>query len=271
MDKRKLAKSLAAFARAKGLTPDEVGAPVDEHSILTLLESPSESHAPMTHGTPAEIVAAEIAAGAAATIPQGLLTLAGLTRDGQDAAAYELERATVSAGIPEEFRLVTPDTTRNALLCATEPRGVWMCGDVGRGKTTTACAILRGYLLEHRGANVLFATEDSLLGAMKSAMNAPSVDTEAVLARYIACDVLVLDDLGKARLSVWGVSQIFRVVDGRWKAHKPTIYTSQTKLSEWAALMEEGSATTARAMASRIAGSCDQTVFEGKDLRIDNK
>ena len=44
-------------------------------------------------------------------------------------------------------------------------------GDVGRSKTRTACAWLRGWLLDNPGGTALFATEDSMLGEVKSAFD----------------------------------------------------------------------------------------------------
>ena len=158
----------------------------------------------VTHGTPCEIVLAQIAAGAGASIPQGLLDLAGLTRDGRDAADELLRRATVAAGVPSEFRDVPPDRSRNDRFAPERHRGVWAYGDVGRSKTRTACAWLRGWLLDNPGGTALFATEDSMLGEVKSAFDRRDVDAEAVLGRYVSADFLVLDDMGKARLSAWG-------------------------------------------------------------------
>ena len=263
---RDLARLAAEIASANGWTEADTGTPVDEAGILAW--EAGEPVERRTHGTARELVMDQIRAGAAESVPQGLLDRAGLTRDGADAAEYHLGRQLEAAGVPEEFREAPADLTRNDQLSLANPRGLWLSGDVGRAKTTTACAVLKGWLMAHPDASAVFATEADLLGSMKRAFDAPAMDAEVVLGRYVKADLLVLDDMGKTRLSGWGVSQVFRVVDGRWAAHRPTIYTSQHDLPAWGSLMEAGSAPTAKAMVSRISGSCDQIMFGGRDMRL---
>ena len=264
--KPELARLAARIAAANGWAPEDVGGPVTEDGILAW-EGAGRLPTP-THGTAADLVMAEVRAGRADSVPQGLLDLAGLTRDGNDAADYRVGRAMEAAGVPPEFRELPADLTRNAQLGAAEPRGLWLYGDVGRGKTSMACAVMRGWLSEHPHGTAAFTTEADLLGAMKRAFDMPGVDAELVLERYVACDLLVMDDMGKTRLSGWGVSQVFRVVDGRWGKRLPTVFTSQHSLPEWGALMGEASSATARAMVSRISGTCDQLAFGGRDRRM---
>lgn len=222
----------------------------------------------VTHGTAREIVLAQIAAGAGASIPQGLLDRAGLTSDGRDAADELLRRATEAAGVPPEFLDVPPDTSRNDRFAPDRHRGVWAYGDVGRSKTRTACAWLRGWLLDNPVGSALFATEDSMLGEVKSAFDRRDVDAEAVIGRYVSADFLVLDDMGKARLSAWGISQVFRVIDGRWAGRRPTVFTSQHGLAEWGEVAAQSGVETAKACVSRIFGGCDMVRFDGRDGRM---
>lgn len=261
---RRIAEAAARIAAANGWTPEDVGGPVDVDGIIAARREPRPY---VTHGTAAELVMDRIRAGEADTVPSGLLEMAGLTRDGADAADWRLGKAMEAAGVPEAFRDLPPDLTRNAQLGGEEPRGLWLSGDVGRGKTTAACRVLRGWLSEHPLDSALFDTEDGMLGAVKGAFD-HHIDAELVLDRYVGCSLLVLDDMGKARLSAWGASQVFRVVDGRWRKRLPTIFTSQHALPEWGALMAQAGGPTAKAMVSRIAGTCDQLVFTGKDRRL---
>lgn len=254
----RVSEALAEISRRYGL-------PVDPDA-----ERPPMAPAP-THGTARELVMARIEAGEGDTVPQGLLDLAGLTREGLDASASALARATAAAGVPEEFRDVPPDRSRLAAMSADPPRGAWLCGDVGRSKTRTACAWLRAWLSDRPGTTALFATEDSMLGAVKSAFDRRDVDAEEVLGRYVSADLLVLDDMGKARLSAWGISQVFRVVDGRWAGRRPTVYTSQHTLAEWGELAAQSGVETARACVSRVYGCCDVIRFDGPDGRVSRR
>lgn len=253
-----LRDAMARFARAKGLPMDGAAQ-----------RSPRLPAYGPTHGTAAQIVAAEIERGHGDMVPSGLLEMAGVTRAGADAAAERLARAAARAGVPEAFRSVPPDCSRNALLGAAEPRGVWVSGTVGTGKTRQACAWLLGWLSAHDDGAAAFVTEADMLGRLHGAMaRGSATDPDALLAAWELADLLVLDDVGQGRPGQWDASQVFRLVDARWRAMRPTIFTSNLTLPEWGQRLAQVSEGTARAVVSRVAGSCDQLVCGGMDRRI---
>ena len=51
-------------------------------------------------------------------------------------------------------------------------------------------------------------------------------ETEPVVSRYTACDVLVIDDLGKEDAKEWSANMMFLVINTRYEDMRPTIFTS---------------------------------------------
>lgn len=85
--------------------------------------------------------------------------------------------------------------------------------------------------------------------------------TEAAVARYAKCDVLVLDDLGKEDATEWSVGTVFSVLDARYEDMRPTIVTSNYAPGALAdRLARRGERVTAEAIASRISQTC-RTVY----------
>lgn len=92
--------------------------------------------------------------------------------------------------------------------------------------------------------------------------------TEAAVARYAKCDVLVLDDLGKEDATEWSVGTVFSVLDARYEDMRPTIVTSNYAPGALAdRLARRGERVTAEAIASRISQTCRPVYLGGRDRR----
>jgi DNA replication protein DnaC len=52
------------------------------------------------------------------------------------------------------------------------------------------------------------------------------VDSEYLLDNYVAVPMLALDDLGAEKVTEWGGEQLYRLLDRRCDARRPTIVTS---------------------------------------------
>ena len=90
--------------------------------------------------------------------------------------------------------------------------------------------------------------------------------TEAAVARYAKCDVLVLDDLGKEDATEWSVGTVFSVLDARYEDMRPTIVTSNYAPGALADA-RRGERVTAEAIASRISQTCRPVYLGGRDRR----
>lgn len=142
---------------------------------------------------------------------------------------------------------------------------VW--GENGTFKTTLASAIMRR--LVHHGRRAEMVNAVDLLVEVQSTYGTPKEES-AVLAHYSKCPVLVLDDLGKEQQTAWTVSRLYAIINARYANMLPTVITSNFKVSELAARMGACDESTAKAIASRIAGSCETVAMAGGDRRLGN-
>ena len=189
------------------------------------------AHASMTI-TPAELAACRAA---------GML---GGARD----PVVERERLLERAGIPALFRSVAPERGYEGLVSS--GGALLLAGPVGTGKTRLACAVA----LDSVGRReVRFTSSAALMGAMSSTFGTGRTP-DSVLAPYLACALLVLDDLGKEPADDRTLARLFQLVDGRYSRRAATVVTSQFGPAELAArLARHGDRETAEAIASRLS------------------
>ena len=142
--------------------------------------------------------------------------------------------------------------------------GLYIHGGVGAGKTHAASAMAR--LFAEAGYDVAFTTAKGMLERVKATFDEGG--TEAAVARYAKCDVLVLDDLGKEDATEWSVGTVFSVLDARYEDMRPTIVTSNYAPGALAdRLARRGERVTAEAIASRIFQTCRPVYLGGRDRR----
>ena len=166
--------------------------------------------------------------------------------------AARREKALSRAGIPRRYWAAEAD------------RGLYIHGGVGAGKTHAASAMAR--LFAEAGYEVAFTTAKGMLERVKATFDEGG--TEAAVARYAKCDVLVLDDLGKEDATEWSVGTVFSVLDTRYEDMRPTIVTSNYAPGALAdRLARRGERVTAEAIASRISQTCKPVYLGGRDRR----
>lgn len=150
--------------------------------------------------------------------------------------AARREKALSRAGIPRRYWAAEADRPEFAEYIASFAgnggAGLYIHGGVGAGKTHAASAMAR--LFAEAGYDVAFTTAKGMLERVKATFD--EGDTEAAVARYAKCDVLVLDDLGKEDATEWSVGTVFSVLDARYEDMRPTIVTSNYApgaLADW--------------------------------------
>lgn len=90
--------------------------------------------------------------------------------------------------------------------------------------------------------------------------------------RFIGCPLLVFDDFGKGRPSEWSIERVEDVVNERYNAMRPTIFTSQWRGRELLSrLAMGGSEESAEAIVSRILETCRTVELSGPDRRIQDR
>ena len=192
-----------------------------------------------------------------------------------------LAKRQVAAGIPPAYRealLSNWDSSRSnpgvreiVQSCISNPaHSIYIYGQVGRGKTHTACAIANELL--RRGKAVLFRTVSELLLDLRDTFSAEGISEKSVLQPLCEVQFLVLDELGDlarnrdSTASAFSASRILTLLDSRWRTGRPTILTSNLSLGELEKWVDDPR------IASRIAGMCTLGgVIEiiGCDLRVD--
>lgn len=112
--------------------------------------------------------------------------------------------------------------------------GLLFFGRPDSGKTFLSCCIANAAL--DAGRSVIMRSMPQLLVQRDDAM----------LDKLIACDLLVLDDLGAERSTSYGQEYVYAVVDGRYSAKKPMVVSTN--------LTREELAAPADVMSARIYG-----------------
>lgn len=194
------------------------------------------------------------------------------------------------AEVPARFRacrLSTFDPTRAkaggdaALAWATDraetPCSGLISGTVGTGKTHLVVGILAAraevWLARHEEVpyeqrdaawhlrwTPLFADVPTLLDDLRAWISRPS-DTDP-LKRYIRADILILDDLGRERVTDWATERLYVLVNARYGEMRPTIATTNLRPSELVALPQYGP------IVSRLLDGRPAVRIEGRDQRV---
>lgn len=135
--------------------------------------------------------------------------------------------------------------------------GLLLTGDVGRGKTHLAAAIVRHAILTRRRARFLRAAD--LYAEIRKCYG--ENESELTLLESLTdVPLLALDDLGAGSLSDHERRVTLEVLDRRLNARKPAVVTSNWTLDEIAARLDDR-------VASRLAGMA-RLELRGDDRRL---
>jgi DNA replication protein DnaC len=143
--------------------------------------------------------------------------------------------------------------------------GLLLLGGVGRGKTWQAYGALRVVATTvrpvrgagWRGPSFAAYTYADLMASLRPRSG---IDAEALIDRYRTLDVLLVDDLAAGKSSEWVEEATYRIINGRYEAMRPTIYTSNLPLDQ---LRD----TIGDRIASRLAETCTRVILDGPDRR----
>lgn len=134
----------------------------------------------------------------------------------------------------------------------TEGRGMLLVGPVGVGKTHLAVGVLRALVLG-KGARGMFCDFRELLNRIKRTFNDKNASEAEIMDPVFAADVLVLDELGAARVTDWTFDAIENVINGRYNARRTTILTTNLpNLPPGGSAQVDGGADYGRAAASAL-------------------
>lgn len=134
---------------------------------------------------------------------------------------------------------------------------VLMQGDTGLGKTRLVWMMIRAPFMAQK--KVEMRTHIGLANAMRAESMKGVQWSNLLLSKLRDCDVLVIDDLGKARMvgadgaGLQNEEQMFEVIDYRLSWNKQMVFTTQDSRETLEARMSHD---RARAMIRRILDAC---------------
>jgi DNA replication protein DnaC len=103
--------------------------------------------------------------------------------------------------------------------------GLMLMGPCGVGKTHLAVAALEEIIL--RGHSGLFYDYRELLKQIQDSYNPESNSTEmGVLEPVLKTEVLLLDDLGSSKPSLWALETVGHILNTRYNEHRVTVLTT---------------------------------------------
>jgi DNA replication protein DnaC len=184
-----------------------------------------------------------------------------------------IQRRLREAGFPfaatiEQFDFrFRPELKRQVVLRYLDPtfveqaRSLALIGAPGLGKTLLAICIATKQI--QLGYTAHFVTAQSLANQLGRATTL--VGRHRVLKPLLACDVLVLDELGYLPTAPAFGPALYEVVAERYE-RRPTIITSNKSLPEWATVVQDASLATA--IVDRLLHHGDIFYLKGPSWRL---
>jgi DNA replication protein DnaC len=142
---------------------------------------------------------------------------------------------------------------------------LFFTGAPGLGKTFLSACIARE--VAEKGYSVVYDTAQSVFSSFedeKFSKNYELEETRSDIARYMNCDLLILDDLGTEMTTAFTISALYDLVNTRLAAGKQTIINSNLDIDE---IRKRYSP----AIASRLEGEYQKLSFYGRDIRLIKK
>ena len=132
-------------------------------------------------------------------------------------------------------------------------------GGTGLGKTFLSACIARG--VADKGYSVIYETATHLFNKLEQAKFNPSEETRQEAAKFTACDLLIIDDLGTEMPGQFVTAALYSLLNDRLLSGKPMIISTNLNVAE-------SHRRYSPQIASRLQGSFHQLIFLGEDIRI---
>ena len=143
-----------------------------------------------------------------------------------------------------------------------QPANVVFLGTVGLGKTHLATAL--GYAACLEGQSVLFAT--AIERHQPPDRRPEKGRPQKQLKKYLAPDILILDELGYLPIDQHGADLLFQVISRRYERGS-IVLTTNKPFKQWAAIFNNDS-TLASAVPRPLLHHAETVVIEGPSFRM---
>jgi DNA replication protein DnaC len=135
-------------------------------------------------------------------------------------------------------------------------------GNVGLGKTHLAVAL--GYAACQENYSVLFAGAISVINDLATAQKRGLLKRQ--LKRYLAPDLLLLDEIGYLPIDQHGADLLFQVISQRYERGS-IVLTTNKPFKQWSSIFNNDS-TIASAVLDRLLHHAETVVIEGSSYRM---
>ncbi len=132
-------------------------------------------------------------------------------------------------------------------------------GDTGLGKTFLSACIAR--TVADNGYSVVYETASHLFSKLERAKFNNDEAARQEAEKYLACDLLIVDDLGTEMPGQFTTSALYGLVNDRILAGKPMIISTNLNSEDFTTRYN-------RQIASRLRGSFLRVPFVGEDIRV---
>lgn len=138
-------------------------------------------------------------------------------------------------------------------------KGLYIQGDVGRGKTLLASCIFNHFV---NFMNVKFIKVEELIAKARDMFSDETID----LDKYKEADILILDDLGVEKVTEYAEDVLYALIDYRYVRQMPIFITSNIPASKLLELYPKHG----KRIESRLIGDkamCEVMTLDGVDYR----
>ena len=174
---------------------------------------------------------------------------------------YYPDRADPKLGVSPRAIMERNPRTRRTYTATSSPTSgnLLFNGGTGLGKTFLSACIARG--VADKGYSVIYETATHLFNKLEQAKFNPSEETRQEAAKFTACDLLIIDDLGTEMPGQFVTAALYSLLNDRLLSGKPMIISTNLNV-------DEIHRRYSPQIASRLQGSFHQLIFLGEDIRI---